>query len=84
MSRFCWNVFRKCITITKKASAEQSSSMQETLLAEPTDDSEGWHTVPGRSRHSDAPHVQSTVDTSNSFEELQTDSEDEGDDELGL
>ena len=71
-------------TITKKASAEQSSSMHEISLAEPTDDDEGWRTVPRRSQHSDAPPVQSTMNTSNPFAELQRDSEDEGDDESGL
>ena len=71
-------------TITKKASAEQSSSMQEISLPEPTNDNEGWQIVPRRSQHSDAPPVQSTVDTSNPFAELQRDSEDEGDDEPGL
>ena len=71
-------------TITKKASAEQSSSMQEILPPKPTDDNEGWQTVLRRSRHSDAPPAQSTLEKSNPFVALGHDSEDAYDDEPGL
>jgi hypothetical protein len=59
--------------------------MQEILLPEPCDDNEGWQTVESRrSRHSDAPPAQSTLENSNSFVALGHNSEDAYDDEPGL